>query len=221
MPRPSSARARCGTRRRRCCGGSTSGGKAIHRYDPATGKDEVFATPEYVGCVGVRAKGGLVVALATGFYFFDPATGASTRSSTRRRTSPTPALQRRQDRPAGPLLVGHRLRGPAAADRVCRRALPPRRRPLLPPHGRGHRLLERPRLQPGRPHDVFRRQPGRLRLGLGPRPGDRRHRQPPRLHRFPPDRRLRRRRHRRRRGLLLVDAARSRESSAASIPTAG
>lgn len=53
-------------------------GKAIHRYDPASGLDDVFPTPEYVGAVGVREKGGLVVSLATGFYFFDPETGAFT-----------------------------------------------------------------------------------------------------------------------------------------------
>jgi L-arabinonolactonase len=49
--------------------------KAIHRYDPSNGEDVVFPAPECVGCVGVRAKGGLVVALANGFHFFDPATG--------------------------------------------------------------------------------------------------------------------------------------------------
>src|SRR5262249_13626898 len=53
-------------------------GKAIHRYDPGTGRDEVFPTPEHVGCVGVRAKGGLVISMATGFHFFDPATGRFT-----------------------------------------------------------------------------------------------------------------------------------------------
>jgi sugar lactone lactonase YvrE len=30
-------------------------GKAIRRYDPATGTDDVFEPSEYVGCVGVRA----------------------------------------------------------------------------------------------------------------------------------------------------------------------
>jgi L-arabinonolactonase len=50
-------------------------GKAIHRYDPATGEDKIFDAPEYVGSLGVRKKGGLVVALANGFYFFDPDTG--------------------------------------------------------------------------------------------------------------------------------------------------
>jgi len=50
-------------------------GKAIHRTDPATGRDDVFATPKYVGCLGLREQGGLVVTLADGFYFFDPASG--------------------------------------------------------------------------------------------------------------------------------------------------
>ncbi|HZP18890.1 MAG TPA: SMP-30/gluconolactonase/LRE family protein [Bauldia sp.] len=49
--------------------------KTIHRYDPATNRDEAFDAPGYVGCVGLRRKGGLVVALADGFYFFDPQTG--------------------------------------------------------------------------------------------------------------------------------------------------
>lgn len=50
-------------------------GKAIHRYDPATGEDRIFETPAYVGCVAVRKKGGLVVTLADGFYFCDPEQG--------------------------------------------------------------------------------------------------------------------------------------------------
>jgi sugar lactone lactonase YvrE len=49
--------------------------KLIHRYDPSTGKDEVFETPEYLGCLGLREKGGLVLTMADGFHFFDPATG--------------------------------------------------------------------------------------------------------------------------------------------------
>jgi len=50
-------------------------GKLIHRFDPATGADETFRTPAYVGSLATRAKGGLVVALADGFYFFDPPAG--------------------------------------------------------------------------------------------------------------------------------------------------
>ena len=49
--------------------------KEIHRFDPQTGKDEVFAAPEYLGCVGVRKRGGLVLTMASGFFFFDPQTG--------------------------------------------------------------------------------------------------------------------------------------------------
>jgi L-arabinonolactonase len=53
-------------------------GKAIHRFDPATGQDDVFATPQYVGCLAPRDRGGLVVAMETGFFFFDPATAKFT-----------------------------------------------------------------------------------------------------------------------------------------------
>jgi len=50
-------------------------GRAIHRTDPETGRDEMFPTPRDVGCLGLREQGGLIVALADGFHFFDPATG--------------------------------------------------------------------------------------------------------------------------------------------------
>ena len=53
-------------------------GPTIHRYDPATGKDETWQAPEYLGTISVRDKGGLVVTMASGFYFFDPASGKFT-----------------------------------------------------------------------------------------------------------------------------------------------
>jgi sugar lactone lactonase YvrE len=46
--------------------------RAIHRYDPATDRTRTFATPEAPGSLGLREKGGLVVAMTSGFYFFDP-----------------------------------------------------------------------------------------------------------------------------------------------------
>ena len=49
--------------------------KHIHRFDPVRGTDEIFEAPEYLGCLGLREKGGLVLTMASGFYFFDPATG--------------------------------------------------------------------------------------------------------------------------------------------------
>ncbi|MDQ0473966.1 SMP-30/gluconolactonase/LRE family protein [Labrys wisconsinensis] len=48
---------------------------AIHRFDPATREDRVFPAPEYLGCLATRAKGGLVVTMASGFHFFDPVAG--------------------------------------------------------------------------------------------------------------------------------------------------
>jgi sugar lactone lactonase YvrE len=50
-------------------------GPLIHCTDPATGKDRTWTAPEYLGTLSVREKGGLVVSLVSGFYFFDPATG--------------------------------------------------------------------------------------------------------------------------------------------------
>ena len=50
-------------------------GKTINRYDPATRRNETFATPEKPGCLAVRERGGLVVSMADGFFFFDPETG--------------------------------------------------------------------------------------------------------------------------------------------------
>lgn len=39
----------------------------VHRFDPATGRHDHFATGEPVGAVGVREDGGLVLALVEGF----------------------------------------------------------------------------------------------------------------------------------------------------------
>ena len=48
----------------------------IHRFDPSSGRNESFAFGEPVGCVARRASGGLVVAAKSGFWTFDPDTGA-------------------------------------------------------------------------------------------------------------------------------------------------
>ena len=53
-------------------------GRAIHRFDPVTGHDQRWATTEPVGSLAVRERGGLVVALRTGFHFFDLASGQAT-----------------------------------------------------------------------------------------------------------------------------------------------
>lgn len=50
----------------------------IHRFDPATGIDTFWPTSADVGSLALRRHGGLVVALKTGFFFFDPPRGAFT-----------------------------------------------------------------------------------------------------------------------------------------------
>lgn len=50
--------------------------RRIFRYDPATGANDSWEAPEYLGCLGLRASGGLVLTMASGFHFFDPETGA-------------------------------------------------------------------------------------------------------------------------------------------------
>jgi sugar lactone lactonase YvrE len=50
--------------------------KLIHRYNPRTGKDDTWESPEFLGCIGLRERGGLVVTMVSGFYFFDPQSGA-------------------------------------------------------------------------------------------------------------------------------------------------
>lgn len=50
-------------------------GQKIHRLDPASGGKTSWPFDEEVGAIGLRAKGGLVVGMRSGLYFFDPATG--------------------------------------------------------------------------------------------------------------------------------------------------
>jgi sugar lactone lactonase YvrE len=47
----------------------------VHIYDPATGADRIFDLGQPVGSVARRAGGGMVVALAEGFGFFDEESG--------------------------------------------------------------------------------------------------------------------------------------------------
>ena len=46
-------------------------GRQIHRYDPASGRDQALATSSEVGAVALRSAGGLVVALADGIWTLD------------------------------------------------------------------------------------------------------------------------------------------------------
>ena len=52
-----------------------SRGPVIHRLDPASGKRQDWTLPSTVGSMALREQGGAVVALETGFHFFDFETG--------------------------------------------------------------------------------------------------------------------------------------------------
>ena len=47
----------------------------LFRYDPASGDNREFAMPERIGCVALRANGGLIGAFMSGFKWIDPDTG--------------------------------------------------------------------------------------------------------------------------------------------------
>lgn len=49
--------------------------RRLHRFDPASGEDQIFDTPSFIGSVALRRSGGLVAALQEGFSAFDPASG--------------------------------------------------------------------------------------------------------------------------------------------------
>ena len=51
-------------------------GCLLHRFDPAGGEDRHWSLGEEIGCLALRETGGLVLALKSGFAYFDPMTGA-------------------------------------------------------------------------------------------------------------------------------------------------
>ena len=44
---------------------------SLHRFDPVTGADAAIPMPSSIGCFGLRARGGFVVALRDGIWFAD------------------------------------------------------------------------------------------------------------------------------------------------------
>lgn len=48
---------------------------ALHRFDPASGRDESWPMPESIGCVAQAADGGMIGALRSGIYRLDLAGG--------------------------------------------------------------------------------------------------------------------------------------------------
>ena len=54
-------------------------GPALHRFDPATGRDESWSMPEEIGSIAVRRDGSLLLGLRNGLAFFDPSSAELTR----------------------------------------------------------------------------------------------------------------------------------------------
>ena len=50
-------------------------GRLLNRFNPESGENQVWTLPEPIGCVGLRAEGGAIVALRSGFHLFDFAEG--------------------------------------------------------------------------------------------------------------------------------------------------
>jgi sugar lactone lactonase YvrE len=50
-------------------------GESIHRTEPLTGQDDVIPVGQMVGALGLRQRGGLVVAVRDGFISVDPTSG--------------------------------------------------------------------------------------------------------------------------------------------------
>jgi len=49
--------------------------RKLHQYDPYSGKNQSFDLGSQIGAVALREKGGLLLALKSGFAFFDESTG--------------------------------------------------------------------------------------------------------------------------------------------------
>ena len=50
-------------------------GESIHRTDQLTGQDDVIPVGQMVGALGLRQRGGLVLAVRDGFVSVDPGSG--------------------------------------------------------------------------------------------------------------------------------------------------
>jgi sugar lactone lactonase YvrE len=53
-------------------------GRLLHCFDPGSGANRTWPTPDDIGSLAMRERGGLVVAMGRGFFFFDPKDGSFT-----------------------------------------------------------------------------------------------------------------------------------------------
>ena len=105
-----SANRRCGTRASRCCTGATSPAARCTASTRAAASHDHWDFDTEPACCAPLLDGGLLLAMRDGLWRFDP---RQRPARALRRAALRPgarALQRRQGRPAGPLLGRHDLR---------------------------------------------------------------------------------------------------------------
>src|SRR5690349_6262853 len=50
-------------------------GRALHRFDWAAQREQHWALPERIGCIGLHARGGLIAGMETGLFRLQPREG--------------------------------------------------------------------------------------------------------------------------------------------------
>ena len=81
-------------------------GEAIHRTDPASGRDDIVPVGQLVGAVVLRASGGLVAAVQDGFVAVDPDSGRVERLAPVEAADPTTRMNDGKVDPAGRFWAG-------------------------------------------------------------------------------------------------------------------
>ena len=105
--------------------------RLIHRYDPATGKDDTWEAPEYLGCLGLRETRRARPHHGERLPFLRSRDrAASSRSSIRKRDMPDTRFNDGKTDRQGRFWSGTMFEAPGKAGRVRRRALAARPRPL-------------------------------------------------------------------------------------------
>ena len=89
----------------------------LYRFDPATGENRAFDMGEPIGCLALRERGGAVVALKSGFWFYDFETGGKTPIQDPEADKPQNRFNDGATDPRGRLWAGTMREGqPPAAD---------------------------------------------------------------------------------------------------------
>ena len=139
--------------------GRRVGKPSIWRLDPRTGKTQNWSLDRDVGAMALRRAGGIGAGARRWLLLLRSAARKARADPARRRRAAAHAAERRQVRPARPVLRRRHGRQRGAGDL---RAVAAGSRPARDASRHGHHLLERPVLESGRSHVLLRRHlPGR------------------------------------------------------------